>query len=112
MLTARGFKAGDGLGVNGLKQMGLAVAPFALIASRVNVDVLKPLSELAKAGIEASDRAEMLINPLQNVDRDLKLLRQGVKIGDRLRDSGGICYDTSRHGGVSFTRGYHRDNRA
>ena len=102
MLTARGFKAGDGFGVNGLKRVGLAVAPFALIASRVDVDALKAVSELAKAGIEAGDRAEMLIDPSQDVDRDLKLLRQGVKIRDWLRDSGGICYDITRHGVFPF----------
>jgi hypothetical protein len=98
MLTAWGFKAGNGFGVNGLKRVGLAVAPFALIASRVHADALKAVSELTNASIEAGGSAQMSINPLQNANRDLKLFRQGVKIRYRLRDSGGICYSCYRHG--------------
>jgi hypothetical protein len=104
MRMARGLKAGDGAGVNGLKQVGFAVAPFAFVAARVNVDSLKAVSELANARIEAGDSAQMSLYPLQNVDRDLKLFGQGVKIGERLRDSGGICYVISRHGVIPFQR--------
>jgi hypothetical protein len=78
MLMARGLEAGDGVGVNGLKRLGFAVAPFAFVAARVDADPLKPLSELVNARIEAGDRTQMLMNPSQDADRDLKLLRQGV----------------------------------
>jgi hypothetical protein len=105
MLTARRLKAGDGLGVNGLKPVGLAVAPLALIAARIHADSLKAVSELTNASIESGDSAQMLIDPSQDVDRDLKLFRQGVKIRDRLRDSGRICYDTTRHGVIPFLEG-------